>query len=134
MHFIRALRFESPRRALNLIRSRNVLAGICGLACPVDQLCVGACTSTELTTPIAIGKLQHYAAVTGLRRRRRDKPVPQTGSRVAIIGAGPSGLAAAAELAQRGHRPAIFERNRLPGRDLHLRRAATSHAAGVGRR
>lgn len=114
-HFIRALRFEAPRRALNLIRTRNVLAGICGLACPVDELCVGACTSTELTTPIAIGKLQHYAAVTGLRSGSQAQPVSQSGSRVAIIGAGPAGLAAAAELAQRGHQPTIFEKNRLPG-------------------
>ncbi len=34
-HFIRAIRFDSPRRAINLIRDRNVFAGVCGLACPV---------------------------------------------------------------------------------------------------
>lgn len=114
-HFIRAIRFDSPRRAINLIRDRNVLAGICGLACPVDQLCVGACASTELTSPIAIGKLQHYAAITEIRSGRAGWPGSADGEKVAIIGSGPSGLAAAAELAQRGHRPTLFEKDRRPG-------------------
>lgn len=114
-HFIRAIRFNTPRRAINLIRDRNVLAGVCGLVCPVDDLCVGACSNTELSTPIAIGKLQHYAAETELRSGRSGRPGPADGKKVAIIGAGPSALAAAAELAKLGHVPTVFERNPHPG-------------------
>jgi glutamate synthase (NADPH/NADH) small chain len=114
-HFIRAIRFESPRRAINLIRERNVLAGICGLACPVEKLCVGACRSTDLSTPIQIGRLQHYAAETELRSGRKAARGAGTGQKVAVIGAGPSGLAVAAELARLGHKPTIFEKDRRPG-------------------
>lgn len=115
MHFIRAIRFDAPRRAINLIRDRNVFAGVCGVACPVDELCVGACTSTDLNTPIAIGALQHYAADTELRSGRKGRRGPATGKKVAVIGAGPAGLAAAAELARLGHRPTVFEKNKRPG-------------------
>jgi glutamate synthase (NADPH/NADH) small chain len=114
-HFIRAIRFDSPRRAINLIRERNVFAGVCGLACPVDDLCVGACASTELSTPIAIGKLQHFAAVMEIQSGRKPTPRPVSGRKVAIIGAGPSGLTAAAELARLGHRPTVFEKSKRPG-------------------
>ncbi len=114
-HFIRAIRFDSPRRAINLIRDRNVLAGVCGIACPVDELCVGACTSTELSTPIAIGQLQHYAAMRALESDWTMKAPPANGKRVAVIGAGPSGLAAAAELARQGCGVTVFEKEKLPG-------------------
>jgi glutamate synthase (NADPH) small chain len=114
-HFIRAIRFDSPRRAINLIREQNVLAGICGLACPVERLCEGACSSTELNTPIQIGQLQHYAAVTALHSGRKPQPARPSGQKVAVIGAGPAGLAVAAELARRGHQPTVFEKNPRPG-------------------
>ena len=114
-HFIRALRFQSPRRAINLIRAQNVFAGVCGLACPVERLCEGACASTELSTPIQIGRLQHYAAETELRSGRKTRAARPTGQKVAVIGAGPSGLAAAAELARCGHRPIVFEQNPRAG-------------------
>lgn len=114
-HFIRAIRFDAPRRAINLIRDRNVFAGVCGLACPLEELCVGACRSTDLSTPIAIGQLQHFAAVTELRSGRTGQPGPRNGQKVAIIGAGPSGLSAAAELARLGHLPTVFEKHNRPG-------------------
>ena len=109
-HFIRAIRFDCSRRAINLIRECNVLAGVCGLACPVDELCVGACRSTDLTVPVAIGKLQHYAAVTELGTGRVGRRGPRTGEKVAVVGGGPAGLAAAAELAKLGHQPTVFEK------------------------
>ena len=114
-HFIRAIRFDTPRRAINLIREHNVLAGICGLACPVETLCVEACSCTELATPIAIGQLQHYAAQTELDSGRQGKPGPENGKKVAVIGAGPAGLAAAAELAKLGHVPTVFEKHERSG-------------------
>jgi glutamate synthase (NADPH) small chain len=133
-HFIRAIRFDAPRRAINLIRDRNVFAGVCGLACPVDSLCVGACTSTELSTPIAIGKLQHYAAVQELLSHRETPVEPANGQKVAIIGAGPSGLAAAAELARLGHRPIVIEKSKRPGGictyGVHSRRVPRALVAG----
>ncbi len=109
-HFIRAIRFETPRRAINLIRDKNVLAGICGVACPVEKLCVGACTNTELSTPIAIHQLQHYAAVKAIDAGWGESPGPATGEKVAVIGGGPASLAAAAELARQGHKPTVFEK------------------------
>ncbi len=114
-HFIRAIRFGSPRRAINLIRDRNIFAGVCGLACPVDELCVGACRATDLNTPIAIGQLQHYAAATDLRDPKPGQRGPGDGEKVAVIGSGPAGLAAAAELACLGHKPTILEKNKTPG-------------------
>lgn len=114
-HFIRAIRFDAPRRAINLIRDRNVFAGVCGLGCPVEKLCVEACRSTDLSTPIAIGELQHYAAVTELRSGRVGRKGPAGGQKVAVVGGGPSGLAAAAELARLGHRPTVFEKNKRAG-------------------
>jgi glutamate synthase (NADPH/NADH) small chain len=114
-HFIRAIRFDTPRRAINLIREQNVFAGVCGLGCPVERMCVGACRSTDLSTPIAINKLQHYAAMKELASGRTGQGAARDGDRVAIIGAGPSGLAAAAELARAGCRPVMFERNPRAG-------------------
>jgi glutamate synthase (NADPH/NADH) small chain len=114
-NFIRAIRFETPRRAINLIREQNVLAGVCGLGCPVERLCVGACRSTDLSTPIAIGRLQHYAAMTELASGRKAPPAARNGKRVAIIGGGPSGLAAAAELARASVHAVVFEKNQRPG-------------------
>jgi glutamate synthase (NADPH) small chain len=133
-HFIRAIRFDNPRRAINLIRDRNVFAGVCGLACPVDSLCVGACTSTELSTPIAIGKLQHFAAVQELQSRRETRIEAANGQKVAVIGGGPAGLAAAAELARLGHRPIVFEKSKQPGGictyGVHSRRVPRALVSG----
>jgi glutamate synthase (NADPH/NADH) small chain len=114
--FIRALRFENPRRAIQVIRESNCLAGVCGTVCPTENLCEKACSSTELTTPIRIGELQRYAAEQGYSLKLRNETGDATGdSRVAVIGSGPAGLAAALELRRLGLGVTVFEKLSRPG-------------------
>lgn len=118
MRFIRAIRFRNERRALDLIRGSNVLAGTCGTICPHENLCEGACNTHALHgAPVAIGALQRYASDAEERF-----PIPWartvawTDHRVAVVGAGPAGLGAAAELARCGVRAVVFEaRDRAGG-------------------
>ncbi len=119
MHFIRALRFDNPRRALEVIRRTNVLAGICGAVCPKERLCEGACLRNALRDPIRIGALQTYAAAHAILHPRRigpaASPPPPDAPRVAVVGAGPAGLAATDVLARCGARVTVFEAREAPG-------------------
>lgn len=118
MHFIRALRFENPRRALEVIRRTNVLAGVCGAVCPKERLCEGACLRNALRDPIRIGALQTYAAAHGIlhpRRARGNGPPAEDAPPVAVVGAGPAGLAATDVLARCGARVTVFEARQAPG-------------------
>lgn len=117
-HFIRAIRFENPRRAINVIRKTNVLAGVCGTICPHEQLCVGACNNTEINIPIMIGELQRYAADVAISKNwglELDEEIKENGKKVAVIGGGPAGLAAAAELRKRGYSVDIYEKREKLG-------------------
>lgn len=116
MHFIRALRFGVPRRAAEIIRRTNVLGGICGSVCPRERLCEGACLRNALQDPIRIGELQTHAATIGFETGRRSTAsLPADGPRVAVVGAGPAGLAATSALASAGVRVTIFESREKAG-------------------
>lgn len=118
MRFIRALRFENPRRALAVIQRTNVLAGICGALCPKERLCEGACLHNALDSPVRIGALQTFAAAYGLARPFRflKKLAPQrTAPRVAVVGAGPAGISAANVLAQAGALVTIYDAREVAG-------------------
>ncbi len=115
--FIRAIRFENPRRSINLIRSANVFAGVCGTICPVDSLCESRCTNNDLAYPIKISTLQRYVADKDFISQYRTIPRPEIKSdvKVAIIGGGPAGLAAAYYLLLNGIKATVFEKNEKPG-------------------
>ncbi len=111
--FIRRIRSGNFTGAHRLIWEQNVLGGVCGRVCPTDQLCEEACSTTELSRPIEIGALQAFACEHEfLPEPRGAKP---SGAKVAVIGAGPAGVAAAAELARRGYRPTVFEKTAEAG-------------------
>jgi NADPH-dependent glutamate synthase beta subunit-like oxidoreductase len=111
--FIRRIRSGNFSGAHRLIWEQNVLGGVCGRVCPVEQLCEEACSHTELSRAIEIGALQAFACEQPFSPAGNgEKP---RGPKVAVIGGGPSGLAAAAELALRGYRPTVFEKMKEDG-------------------
>jgi NADPH-dependent glutamate synthase beta subunit-like oxidoreductase/NAD-dependent dihydropyrimidine dehydrogenase PreA subunit len=96
--------------ALDVVRRDNVLPGICGRVC--THPCEAACRRSELDEPIAIRDIKRFVA-----DYERDHPRPSSGpetpqkdQKVAVIGSGPAGLAAAADLVRLGYSVTVFER------------------------
>jgi glutamate synthase (NADPH/NADH) small chain len=107
--FIAAIARDEPAVASRLIFEENVLGGTCARVCPAELLCEGACVLVhEGRPPIAIARLQRYATDTEPPHARSRKQRP-TGRRVAVVGAGPAGLACAGELARLGHDTTVFD-------------------------
>jgi glutamate synthase (NADPH/NADH) small chain len=93
------------------IREDNVLPAITGRVCPQEDHCEGGCLMGKKVQPLGIGYLERFVA--DYEQRHMDlKNVPKaapTGKKVAIVGSGPSGLTAAGDLVQKGHRVHVFE-------------------------
>lgn len=90
---------------------------VCGRICPQEKLCEGSCVVGARKPPVTIGKLEAF--VTDYVRRTYGYPIreraPLTGMKVAVVGAGPAGLAVAEELAVRGHAITVFDAWPSPG-------------------
>ncbi len=114
--FIRKLATGNISGSARTILAANPLGATCGAACPVERLCEGACVRNDLDRPIAIGRLQRYAveryAASGAPffAPGEDAPV-----HTAIIGAGPAGLACAAELRKAGVAVTLFDASERAG-------------------
>jgi len=95
----------------------NILGGSCARVCPVEVLCEGACVEKTLVKrPIPIGRLQRFATDYALSRGLDLLSAgAATGRSVGIIGAGPAGLGAAAELRRAGHGVVIYDERRRGG-------------------
>lgn len=110
------LKLASERRiieAVELSHQTNSLPEVCGRVCPQDRLCEGSCTLNDEFGAVTIGNIERYitdkAFEMGWRPNIGD--VKPTGKRVAIIGAGPAGLACADVLARGGIKPVVFDRH-----------------------
>lgn len=114
--FIRQIRFYNFKGAARTVIGNNPLGGVCAYVCPTDETCVRACTRTALDRPIDIDGLQRFAVEYGRAQGLRVmEPGEPRQERVAVIGAGPAGLAAAARLAQRGYKVTVFEERKKVG-------------------
>ena len=111
--FIKAVREGKMAEAVTVLKSKNALPGICGRVCPQETQCEEQCTLLKQKAPVAIGRLERYVADWEREKKAAMPPgaplPPPTGKKVAVIGSGPSGLTAAAELAKKGHAVSIFE-------------------------
>jgi glutamate synthase (NADPH/NADH) small chain len=115
--FIQALRDGDLPQAVRALKSTNSLPGICGRVCPQETQCEDTCSLAKRDAPVAIGRLERYVADWELAHGSPVEAVssPPTGKAVAIVGSGPAGLTAAAELAKRGRRVTIFEALHVAG-------------------
>ena len=109
--FVAAIAAGDTAAAATTIFDANVLGGTCARVCPVEVLCQRDCVLVhEGRRPIEIGALQRYATEWAYANGVPPRvPGPATGKRVAVIGAGPAGLAAAGELAARGHAVTVYD-------------------------
>ena len=110
--FIHAIATGNLDGSARTILAANPLGGTCARVCPVESLCEGACVRVPLDRAVSIGALQRVA-MDAYRDAGRPFFVagPATGKRVAVVGAGPAGLACAAELRRHGIEVTIFERS-----------------------
>src|SRR5690606_19700544 len=115
--FIRQIATGNPIGSARTIFDQNILGGMCARVCPTETLCEEACVrETAEGKPVQIGRLQRYATDAAMAAGRQfyTRAAP-SGRRVAVVGAGPAGLAAAHRLARYGHEVTIFEARPKPG-------------------
>ncbi len=115
--FIRQIATGTPEAAATTIWTQNILGGMCARVCPTATLCEEPCVrETAEGKPVEIGQLQRFATDTAMAKGQHPfARAARTGKRVAVVGAGPAGLACAHRLALHGHDVVIFERRPKAG-------------------
>jgi dihydropyrimidine dehydrogenase (NAD+) subunit PreT len=115
--FIRKIASGNLLGAATTILTENIMGNTCGNVCPVEELCEQVCVkNTSEHKPVTIGQLQRYATDHVLENGIQPfNAAPESGKRIAVIGAGPAGLSCAHRLALLGHSVTIFEQREEPG-------------------
>jgi len=102
------------KAAYEVLREANVFAEVCAWLCPVEQQCEGSCLRKFIGDgPLPIAKIQRYLAEQANKNGWSKLRLPEKGTakNIAIIGAGPAGLACAAGLLEAGHTVTVFDKN-----------------------
>ena len=108
--FIAAIRKKDFKEAYNVISESSALPAVCGRVCPQESQCEGQCIRGIKGEPVSIGKLERFSADWAREQGIRPEPAKEkNGHKVAVIGAGPSGLTCAGDLARLGYDVTIFE-------------------------
>lgn len=115
--FIRNISHDNVQGAAEKILSANILGGSCARVCPTEILCQQACVrnNAQECAPVLIGLLQRYAIDNAQFSEHPFKRAPDSGKRIAVVGAGPAGLSCAHRLAMHGHDVVIFEAREKAG-------------------
>ena len=112
--FIRELRAGNYEAAYELIASASPLPEFCSRLCPQEKQCQSNCSRGIRTQAVGIGRLERFV-VEKHYENAKFAPAASTGKRVAVVGSGPSGLAVAQRLVDRGHQVTVYEQDEKPG-------------------
>ncbi len=117
--FIKYVEKQDFAMAARTLKETNALPAVCGRVCPQEVQCENSCFYTQKLkkTPVAIGNLERFVADWERESGKMYIPevAPSNGIKVAIIGSGPSGLAAAGDLIKLGYSVSVFEALHEPG-------------------
>lgn len=114
--FIHEVKEGNIEKAAEVIARSSALPAVCGRVCPQETQCEGVCIRGIKGEPVAIGKLERFVADWAREHGYQAAKAGQSnGKKVAVIGAGPSGLTCAGDLAKLGYNVTIFEAFHEPG-------------------
>lgn len=114
--FISKMKERDFEGAYSIISENSSLPAVCGRVCPQESQCESKCTLGVKFEPVAIGRLERFAADYHNEHSEGKVNVPSfNGHKVAIVGSGPSGLACAGDLAKKGYKVTIYEALHLAG-------------------
>ncbi|WP_265822599.1 NADPH-dependent glutamate synthase [Geovibrio ferrireducens] len=113
--FIKAAAEGDYQKSVNIIKQSSMLPAICGRVCPQETQCMAECTVgkslKDLDKSVAIGRIERFVADWERAKGKMSVPeiAPPTGKKVGIVGSGPAGLTAAADVRKAGHEVVLFE-------------------------
>ncbi|MDN5351612.1 MAG: glutamate synthase small chain [Clostridiales bacterium] len=118
--FIRAINENDMTKAVEVLKQKNNLPAVCGRVCPQETQCEAQCVLGIKGKPVAIGRLERFTADWEMAQEKAqsntdETPISKIDQKVAVIGGGPAGLTAAADLAKMGYAVTLFEALHTPG-------------------
>jgi len=114
--FIKKIAEKHYHGAYDIITDTNLLPSICGRVCPQENQCEGVCTVGDTLEPVAIGRLERFVGDMAIKEGWANIPyIEPNGYRVGIVGAGPAGMACAADMAKAGCEVVVYEAFHQPG-------------------
>src|SRR5450631_416164 len=114
---VRLIAAGDPAGAIAKLKETTSFPAVCGRVCPQEEQCERLCVLGVKQEPVAIGRLERYAADWEFAHGASAKPqtAPRKGKRVGVVGSGPAGLTCAGELAKMGYDVTIYEALHKPG-------------------
>lgn len=116
--FIEEVKKENIEEAYNILVSNNIFTHVCSLVCPQENQCEGSCVRGIKTTSTEIGKLESFVNEWAIENNVKpdiDQDKLNENIKVAIVGAGPAGLSCAYELAKKGIKSVVYEKEEVYG-------------------